>query len=110
MLKLDTSQVIPLPPHAVRKSWALAPEVVVMLPLVIVPLVPSITIGPNVCPASIDTLSTDSRNPVIGLVSRHDVYTLFSPAATISAFCDSVSVDYVKVSAGEIIMTFLVNL
>jgi hypothetical protein len=29
---------------------------------------------------------------VIGLVSHHDIYTLF-PAATISAFCDSVSVE-----------------
>ena len=55
--------------------------------VVIVPLVPSITTGANVCPLSVDTLSTDSLDPVIGLVSHHDIYTLF-PAATISAFCD----------------------
>jgi hypothetical protein len=37
--------------------------VVVVLPLVvviIVPLVPRFGTGPNVCPASVDTLSTDS--------------------------------------------------
>src|SRR5215213_7223667 len=68
----------------------------VVLPIVvIVPLVPSITTGANVCPLSVDTLSTDSLDPVIGLVSHHDIYTLF-PAATISAFCDSVSVELLR--------------
>ena len=72
--------------------------VVVASPVVvfIVPLVPSISTGPNVCPASADTLSTDSLDPVSALVSHHDTYTLFSPAATISAFCDSVSLELLR--------------
>jgi hypothetical protein len=50
-----------------------------------VPLAANITTGLNFCPASVDTLSTDSLDPVIGLVSHHETYTLF-PAAIISAF------------------------
>ena len=43
--------------------------------VLIVPLVPSITGGPKVCPASFDTLSTDSFDPVSGLVSHHETNT-----------------------------------
>jgi hypothetical protein len=58
--------LLPPPPVAERKSSVELPlpEVVVTLPpplaVVIVPLVPNLITGPNVCPASVDTLSTDS--------------------------------------------------
>src|SRR5918992_950894 len=64
--------------------------------LLIVPLVPSIIIGPNVCPASVDTLSTDSLVPFIGFVSHHETNTLLSPTASISAVCDSASVELLR--------------
>src|SRR5215218_5864657 len=59
------------------------------------PIVPSITTGPKVCHLSVDTLSTESLDPFSGLVSHHDTYT-FLPAATISAFCDSASVELLR--------------
>ena len=56
----------PSPPPAVTSGVVFSVAVAVVL---IVPFIPSISIGPNVCPASVDTLSTDSLDPVCGLVS-----------------------------------------
>src|ERR687891_628779 len=70
-------------------------SVSVVVVVLIVPLVLSTTTGPKVCHLSVDTLSTDSLDPFSGLVSHHDTYT-FLPAATISAFCDSASVELIR--------------
>ncbi len=89
----------PVPPSAATLGLV----VYVVLPIVVVvsvspdvPFIPSIIIGPNVCQESFDTLRTDSLEPVTGLVSHHETSTLLFPAATISAFCDSASVELLR--------------
>src|SRR5918995_3528290 len=67
------------------------------LPADNVPISPSLRIGPNVAPLSLLILSTDSLVLFAGLVlvSHQLTYTL-SSCATISAFCESASVELLR--------------
>jgi hypothetical protein len=65
--------------------------VVVLLPaVVIVPLVPRLINGPNICPPSFDTLNTDSFvcGCTFSFSSHHETNTVLFPTARISAVCD----------------------
>src|ERR671918_2112608 len=89
----------PLPREERKSSVALPPEeeevalgalVLVVIVVLIVPLVPKLITGPNVCPASVLTLKTDSFvcGCIFSFASHHETHTILFSLASISAVCD----------------------